>query len=82
MIKQERINLFMELQFLKILKEGEMNVSHLQQRANVNPQTLQKYFSYLHSKMYVEMHVNGRFKKLSITENGKKRLDDLEKFSK
>ncbi len=78
-MEQKRINPYMEMRFLRILKEGKISISHLQQKANVNPKTLQKYVQYLHSKQFVDLYVDGRFKKLTITEKGMKRLDELEK---
>lgn len=78
-LEQKRINPYMEMRFLRILKEGKISISHLQQKANVNPKTLQKYVQYLHSKQFVDLYVDGRFKKLTITEKGMKRLDELEK---
>jgi len=73
-----KLNPYIEMRFLRILKEGRMNISHLQQKANVNPKMFKKYVIHLGNSHYIEISVEGRFKKVIITDKGIRRLNQLE----
>lgn len=70
----------MEFRFLRILKRGAMPITHLRNMVNVNGRTLQKHLKHLDNNQLVKIHVDGRLKKVSITELGSKRLEELEKI--